>query len=141
MKKIPVIYWSGTGNTQIMAQTVAEAINNSGAEALLTEVGQISAAEAAKYPVLALGCPAMGAEVLEEYEFEPFFTELEKFLTGKKVALFGSYGWGGSYMQDWESRVAAAGAELVAPGVLALNAPDAATVEACAEIGRLLAVK
>lgn len=141
MKKIPVIYWSGTGNTQIMAQTVAEAINNSGAEALLTEVGQISAAEAAQYPVLALGCPAMGAEVLEEYEFEPFFTELEKFLTGKKVALFGSYGWGGSYMQDWESRVAAAGAELVAPGVLALNAPDAAAIEACAEIGRLLAVK
>lgn len=141
MEKIPVIYWSGTGNTQIMAQAVAEAINNSGAEALLTEVGQISASEAAQYPALALGCSAMGAEVLEEYEFEPFFMELEKVLAGKKVALFGSYGWGGSYMQDWENRVTAAGAELVAPGVLALNAPDASSLEACAAIGKLLAAR
>lgn len=141
MKKIPVIYWSGSGNTKMMAQAVAAAISSSGAEAFLTEVDKITAADAAQYPALALGCSAMGAEVLEEYEFEPFFAELEKMLAGKKVALFGSYGWGGSYMQDWEARVAAAGAQLVAPGVLALNEPDPAALEACAAIGRLLAGK
>lgn len=141
MEKIPVIYWSASGNTKLMAEAVAEAINNCGCEALLKEVGQITAAEAAQYPALALGCPAMGAEVLEEYEFEPFFTELEKMLAGKKVVLFGSYGWGGSYMQDWEARVTAAGGELVAPGVLALNAPDQVAIEACAEIGHLIAGK
>ena len=88
---------------------------------------------------MALGCPAMGAEVLEECEFEPFFTELEGKLAGKKVALFGSYGWGGSYMQDWEARVKDAGATLVADGVLALGAPDDEAVAKLAEAGKLLA--
>lgn len=141
MKKIPVIYWSGTGHTYIMAQAVAEAINSSGAEAVLTEVGKISAAEAAKYPALALGCPAMGVEVLEEYEFEPFFTELEKLIADKKIALFGSYGWGGSYMHDWEARITAAGALLIAPGVLAMDEPDQNALKACADIGRLLSAQ
>ena len=81
----------------------------------------------------------MGAEVLEECEFEPFFTELEGKLSGKKVALFGSYGWGGSYMQDWEARVKDAGAELVAAGVLALGAPDDEAEAKLAEAGKLLA--
>ncbi len=139
MKQIPVIYWSGTGNTQIMAEAVAETINDAGAEALLKNVAEISADEAAKYEALALGCPAMGAEVLEEYEFEPFFMELEKQLSGKKVALFGSYGWGGTYMQDWEERVKTAGAKLVADGVLALGAPDAEALTKLAEAAKLLA--
>lgn len=139
MKQIPVIYWSGTGNTQIMAEAVAETINDAGAEALLKNVAEISADEVAKYEALALGCPAMGAEVLEEYEFEPFFMELEKQLSGKKVALFGSYGWGGTYMQDWEERVKTAGAKLVADGVLALGAPDAEALTKLAEAAKLLA--
>lgn len=137
--QIPVIYWSGSGNTEQMAQAVAAAINEAGAEALLKNVSEISADEAAGYASLALGCPAMGAEVLEECEFEPFMAELEASLAGKKVALFGSYGWGGSYMQDWEQRVRDAGAELVADGVLAMGAPDDAALEQCAELGRLLA--
>lgn len=139
MKQIPVIYWSGTGNTQIMAEAVAEAINDAGAEALVKNVAEISADEAVKYEALALGCPAMGAEVLEEYEFEPFFMELEKQLRGKKVALFGSYGWGGTYMQEWEERVKTAGAKLVADGVLALGAPDAEALTKLAETAKLLA--
>lgn len=139
MNKIPVVYWSGSGNTQTMAQAVADAINAAGKEAYLVEVGQTTASEISEYPAFALGCPAMGAEVLEEYEFEPFFTELEGHLAGKKVALFGSYGWGGSYMQDWEGRVTAAGGTLVADGVLALNAPDDEALAKCAELGKLLA--
>lgn len=139
MKQIPVIYWTGTGNTQIMAEAVADAINAAGAEAVLQNVSETNADEVAKYGAFALGCPAMGAEVLEECEFEPFFTELEGKLSGKKVALFGSYGWGGTYMQDWEARVKDAGAELVANGVLALGAPDDEALAKLAEAGKLLA--
>ncbi len=139
MKQIPVIYWTGTGNTQIMAEAVADTINAAGAEAVLQNVSETNADEVAKYDAFALGCPAMGAEVLEECEFEPFFTELEGKLSGKKVALFGSYGWGGTYMQDWETRVKDAGAELVANGVLALGAPDDEALAKLAEAGKLLA--
>jgi len=78
-------------------------------------------------------------KVLEEYEFEPFFTALEPFLQGKKVVIFGSYGWGGSYMSDWEQRIKAAGAELIAPGLLVLGAPDEAMAESCHELGAALA--
>lgn len=139
MKQIPVIYWTGTGNTQIMADAIADAIKAAGAEALVKNVADISADEAATYDALALGCSAMGAEVLEEDEFEPFFAELEGKLAGKRVALFGSYGWGGTYMQDWEARVQDAGAELVAEGVLALGAPDDEALAKLAEAGKLLA--
>ena len=89
MEKIPVIYWSGTGNTKLMAEAVAEGI---GTAADLKSVSDITPEQAAEYSALALGCSAMGAEVLEEYEFEPFFTALEPFLQGKKVVIFGSYG-------------------------------------------------
>ncbi len=137
--QIPVIYWSGTGNTQRMAEAVAEAINANGAEALLQEVNTTNAAAAAQYSAIALGCPAMGAETLEEFEFEPFFMELEGLLAGKKIALFGSYGWGGDYMQEWQARVQAAGAELVADGVLALGEPDEEALAALTDLGKLLA--
>ena len=135
MEKIPVIYWSGTGNTKLMAEAVAEGI---GAAAVLKSVGDMTAEQAAGYSALALGCSAMGAEVLEEYEFEPFFTALEPLLQGKKVVIFGSYGWGGSYINDWEQRVKAAGAELAAPGLLVLGAPDEAAVASCRELGAAL---
>ena len=133
MKKA-VVYWSGTGNTEAMAKAVAEA---AGAE--LFTASEFSAAKADEFDAIAFGCPAMGAEVLEECEFEQFFTELEDKLAGKKVALFGSYGWGGTYMQDWEARVKDAGATLVADGVLALGAPDDEAMAKLAEAGKLLA--
>ena len=118
MEKIPVIYWSGTGNTKLMAEAVAEGI---GTAADLKSVSDITPEQAAEYSALALGCSAMGAEVLEEYEFEPFFTALEPFLQGKKVVIFGSYG------------------ELIAPGLLVLGAPDEAMAESCRELGAALA--
>ena len=139
MEKIPVIYWSGTGNTKLMAEAVAEGI---GTAADLKSVSDITPEQAAEYSALALGCSAMGAEVLEEYEFEPFFTALEPFFgRGKRVVIFGSYGWGGSYMSDWEQRIKAAGAELIAPrGTFGyLGAPDEAMAESCRELGAALA--
>lgn len=93
MSKSAVIYWSGTGNTEAMAQAVLDGLNGAGEDAALFSADSVRAADAAQYDKLALGCPAMGAEVLEESVFEPFFTELEPLLSGKKIALFGSYGW------------------------------------------------
>ena len=141
MSKLAVIYWSGTGNTEAMAQAVVEGAREAGADASLFSVDQISAADAAGYDRLALGCPAMGAEVLEEGEFEPFFTELEGRLSGKKVALFGSYGWGdGQWMRDWYERTENAGATLCGEEGLILNdAPDEAGLEACRALGHTLA--
>ena len=129
--EIAVIYWSGTGNTKMMAEAVAEGIAEAGAQAVVKSVSEITPDEAAAYDKIAFGCSAMGAEVLEETEFEPFFTMVEDNLKGKKVVLFGSYGWGGSYMQD--------GAELLHPGVLAMGEPDDAARQECKEIGSLLA--
>lgn len=141
MRKIAVIYWSGTGNTQMMAEAVTEGAKGAGADVSLFNVSQISAADAADYEALALGCPAMGGEVLEESEFEPFFTELESKLSGKKVALFGSYGWGdGQWMRDWQERTALAGADIVSGEGLMLNeTPDSTGLEQCRELGKLLA--
>ncbi len=137
--EIAVIYWSGTGNTKMMAEAVAEGIAEAGAQAVVKSVSEITPDEAAAYDKIAFGCSAMGAEVLEETEFEPFFTMVEDNLKGKKVVLFGSYGWGGSYMQDWEARVKADGAELLHPGVLAMGEPDDVARQECKEIGSLLA--
>ena len=132
---IAVVYWSGTGNTAAMAEAVAAA---AGAE--LFEVTAIDAAKAAEYDKLALGCPAMGAEVLEEADFEPFFTELEGKLGGKKVALFGSYGWGdGQWMRDWNDRCVAAGATVVAEPVIVNETPDDDGLAQCADLGKALA--
>ena len=140
MKQIPVIFWTGTGNTQMMADAIAEAINAAGAKAVVKNVSEISADEAAGYDALALGCPAMGAEVLEECEFEPFFTELEGKLAGKKVALFGSYGWGdGEWMRSWEKDCNDAGLNLVCESVTCCEAPDATSLNACRELGKTLA--
>ena len=94
----------------------------------------------AEYDGIAFGCPAMGAEVLEESEYEPMFTEIEAALSGKKVGLFGSYGWGdGQWMRDWEERCNAVGARLVADGVMANYAPDGEALEGCKSLGRALA--
>ena len=133
--KTAVIYWSGTGNTEAMAKAVAE-----GAKTELFEVSEFSGS-VADYEALAFGCPAMGAEVLEEDVFEPFFTEAESSLSGKKVLLFGSYGWGdGEWMRNWEERVKNAGAELVnGEGVIVNEAPSDDDLAKLKEIAAQLA--
>ena len=103
MARMAVIYWSGTGNTEAMAQEVMQGAASAGAQAELFTVSDFSAEQCDNYDALAFGCPSMGAEQLEESEFEPLFTECESHLKGKKIALFGSYGWGdGEWMRSWE---------------------------------------
>lgn len=137
MSKTAIIYWSGTGNTEAMAKAILDGANSSGNETALFEVSQISADEAKEYDSLILGCPSMGAEVLEESEFEPFFTELEGNLDGKNIALFGSYGWGdGEWMRNWEERTKAAGAVLVnGEGLMINETPDDDGIKMCKEFG------
>lgn len=139
MSQIAVIYWSQTGNTEQMANAVCEGIKQAGGEPVLLHVADVTAQEAAKYSRMALGCPAMGAEVLEESEFDPFFTELEGSLGGKRVALFGSYGWGdGQWMRDWVKRADDAGALLIGDGLMAHETPDDDALAACRALGESL---
>ena len=139
MSKIAVVYWSGTGNTQAMAEAVAEGIKAAGQEAELLEVGNADAKTVAAVDAFALGSPAMGAEVLEESEMEPFVEELESYVSGKKILLFGSYGWGdGEWMRTWEETCKADGAVLACDSVLANEAPDDDAVAACQALGKAL---
>ena len=140
MSKVAVVYWSGTGNTQAMADAVAEGAKAGGAEISVIEAAAFTAEQVSGYDGIAFGCPAMGDEVLEEDEFDPMFTSVEKELSGKKIALFGSYGWGdGQWMRDWEERCRAAGAELVSESVTANDAPGDEETEKCRDLGAALA--
>ena len=140
MSKIAVVYWSGTGNTEQMANAVAEGAKETGAEVSTLTADQFSAAKVAEFDAIAFGCPAMGAETLEEDEFEPMFTGCESALSGKKLALFGSYGWGdGEWMRTWEEDCGAAGINRVSDSVICCEAPDDEALAACRALGRKLA--
>lgn len=141
MDKIYVVYWSQTGNTEAMAEAVARGIRSEGKESAVVEVGSISPEELKEEAVFALGCPAMGAEVLEESEMEPFVETLEVFVKGKTVGLFGSYGWGdGEWMRGWEARMQQAGANVIGgEGVICQETPDQEALEKCEELGKNLA--
>ena len=137
--KVSIVYWSGTGNTEAMANAVAEGVKNAGAEA---ELLPVSAADDSvlQSDVLLFGCPAMGSEELEESEFEPFLSSIEGKLAGKKVGLFGSYDWGdGEWMRTWQERVVAAGGNMIEDGVIANNAPDDTALAACRALGKTAA--
>ena len=138
--KTLVIYWSGTGNTEAMANAVLDGMKAAGADATLWSVEDVQAGEVAGFDAVAMGCPAMGSEVLEETEFDPMYQDIKGRLSGKPVGLFGSYGWGdGEWMRDWENDVKAAGADLVREGVICCEAPDDEAVEACKALGGQLA--
>jgi len=141
MDKVVIVYWSGTGNTQAMAEKIGEGVVSEGKEASVIEVSAIKAEELTDLAAFALGCPSMGAEVLEEEVMEPFVAEVEKFAAGKKIGLFGSYGWGDcEWMRDWEERLINAGAEIInGEGITVLNDPDSETLEKCLQLGKDLA--
>ena len=139
MSKIAVVYWSSTGNTQAMAEAVLAGAKENGAEADLFTASEFDVSKMDAYDAVAFGCPAMGAEVLEEDEFQPMFDSVEGKLGGKKIGLFGSYGWGdGEWMRDWEETCRTAGAVLVDDGVICNEAPDDEAVENSKALGRAL---
>lgn len=139
--KTAVIYWSGTGNTEAMARAVAEGMTTAGAEAVLLTPDQVQPGDLNAYGAIAFGCPAMGSEVLEEMEFQPMFDACKHSLGGKRVALFGSYGWGdGQWMRDWCERVKEDGAVLFSEeGLICNETPDDDVQAACRKLGADLA--
>ncbi len=140
MSKIAVVYWSGTGNTETMAAAVAAGAKQAGAEVSLLTAAEFGADCVEQFDAIAFGCPAMGAEALEEDEFEPMFTACESKLRGKKIALFGSYGWGdGEWMRTWEQTCRDDGAVIAGESVICNEAPDEDGVRQCEALGAALA--
>lgn len=140
MKKVAIVYWSGTGNTEKMANAVFEGAKSEGADVSLIFSDDFSASDVDSYDVIAFGCPAMGDEELEEDSFEPMFASLEEKLNGKNIAIFGSYEWyEGQWIINWEERVKKDGANLVYEPLKAYDDPDDEALEKCRELGKALA--
>ena len=141
MEKIYVVQWSQSGNTQAMAEAIGKGITDAGKEAEVVYVSDASIEELKKAKAFALGCPAMGAEVLEELEMEPFVCDVEGFVAGKTIALFGSYGWGdGQWMRDWSERMSQAGATVLnGEGLMCHEVPDEEGLAQCVALGGQLA--
>lgn len=140
MKKIAVVFWSGTGNTEAMASAVADGAKAKGADVTVFTASQFNASKLDAFDAVAFGCPAMGAEVLEESEFAPMFEDCKAKLSGKKIALFGSYGWGdGEWMRTWEENCVDAGCVFAADYVICNEAPDDDAISACNTLGVALA--
>ncbi len=140
MSKAAVVYWSSTGNTESMAQAVAEGAKAAGADVQLFEAASFDAGKIDEFDAIAFGCPAMGAEQLEEDEFEPMFDGCKGKLSGKKVVLFGSYDWGdGEWMRTWEEQCQSDGIALAAASVICNNTPDEQGLADCRALGAVLA--
>ncbi|MEG1105252.1 MAG: flavodoxin [Eubacterium sp.] len=138
--KIAVIYWSGSENTEIMAEKISNGIDQGGVDADLYNVSDFPPDKIDRYDKIAFGCPSMEGETLEQNNFQPFFEKIEKQLKHKKVALFGSYGWGnGEWMKDWEDRVKKIGSKLFDEGLIVNEFPDEASRHACVEFGKAFA--
>ncbi|WP_196008233.1 flavodoxin [Clostridium tyrobutyricum] len=140
MSKVNIIYWTGTGNTESMANLIAEGAKEKGADVNLINVSSASEADVKDADVVALGSPAMGAEVIEESEMEPFVESISGAVSGKKIALFGSYGWcDGEWMRSWVERMEGYGANLVNDGLIVNEAPEGESEEECKNLGKELA--
>ena len=139
MSKIAVVYWSGTGNTETMASAVVDGAKAAGADVELFTASEFGPDKMDSYDRIAFGCPAMGSEQLEESEFEPMFREVEDKLSGKKIALFGSYGWGdGEWMRNWEDECSSDGATMAHESVICCGAPDDSANEDLKALGKAL---
>ncbi len=140
MKRVAVVYWSGTGNTEAMAQEVAEGAKKAGADVTLMTSADFSAAKVGSFDAFAFGCPAMGAEVLEETEFQPMWDECKGAIRSKPVVLFGSYGWGdGEWMRSWAQDAEDSGIMLAAEYVICNDAPDDDAKAKCEALGAAIA--
>lgn len=139
MNKINIIYWSGTGNTEKMAEAIKKGIEEAGGEAKLLKVSDANISDVEEVDKIIFGCPAMGQEELEEMEMRPFMDEANKKLSGKKVALFGSYEWAdGEWMKTWEEEVEDTGATIV-DTLIAYDCPDEDALKECESLGKDMA--
>lgn len=138
MKKLNIIYWSGTGNTEAMANLIAEGAKENGLEVKSINVSDASTADVEGCDILALGSPAMGCEVIEEGEMDPFVEEISGLVSGKPTLLFGSYDWGtGEWMDSWKDRMEDYGANVV-DTLIVNNAPEGEDIDKCKAAGKAL---
>ena len=139
MSKVAVVYWSGPGNTEAMANKVAEGAKAAGAEVEVISADDFDGTDISGFDGVAFGCPAMGDEELEDSVFQPVFEACEPKLAGKKVALFGSYGWGdGDWMRSWEEKCQNDGVALAVDSVICNEEPDDEAQAACIELGKAI---
>lgn len=140
MSKVAVVFWSGTGNTEAMANMVAAGAKAAGADVTVYTASEFQAGLMDSYDAIAYGCPAMGSEELEDSEFQPMFDDCKGKLSGKKIGLFGSYSWAeGEWMRTWQAECEELGANLVMDGVICYDAPDAEAETNCEALGKALA--
>ncbi|MBP2025236.1 flavodoxin [Peptoniphilus stercorisuis] len=140
MSKINVIYWSGTGNTERMAEAIVKGAKDEGADVNLIPVSAATEEDVKNADKLAFGCPAMGAEELEEGEMRPFMDKANTLISGKKVLLFGSYEWAdGEWMRLWQEEIEDTGANLIVDGFIAYDNPDEDAIDECISLGKELA--
>lgn len=139
MNKVAVVYWSGTGNTEAMAECVVIGAKEAGADVVVYTASEFCKEMVSEYDAIAFGCPSMGSEELEEGEFEPMFSSLGDALKNKKIALFGSYGWGdGEWMRNWEDRCNGLSSNLVCESVICNGQPDDIAKDSCKLLGKYL---
>lgn len=140
MSKIFVVYWTGTGNTKRMADRIGEGVKSGDKESVVVEVSEVNPEDLRDAVAFALGCPSMGSEELDP-DMDDLVEKIIPFAQGKKIGLFGSYGWGdGEWMREWEARLKKAGAEIVnGEGVICTDEPEEDTLEVCYELGKSLA--
>ena len=137
MKSSIVIYWSLTGNTELMAHAIGEGIQSDGHTTRVERVEYVDHTEALDYDVIFLGCPAMTTDILEEQEFKPFFDFIRPFLENRPIALFGSYDWSNEYMERWENMVIERGGKLIGGhGLTVQGTPDEFELEHCRQFAR-----
>ncbi|WP_099202997.1 flavodoxin [Miniphocaeibacter massiliensis] len=139
MKKLAIVYWSGTGNTESMANGILEGANSITDDVDLIFSDDFSDSNVDDYEVIAFGCPSMGDEELED-SFEDMFSSCEDKLNGKKIALFGSYEWNnGEWMETWTNRAKELGANLVAISLPVYDNPTDEDLDKCKEFGKICA--
>lgn len=140
MAKVMVTYWSGTGNTEKMAELITEGAKAKGADVDCKTISDVTVDDALGYDIIVIGSPSMGEEVLEENEIEPFVESLSGKVKDRKVAIFGSYGWGdGEWMRQWAERMRGYGANLLDDGLMVHETPEGDAVDQCKQFGERLA--
>lgn len=107
MKKISIIYWSNGGNVEVLANTMADELEQAGVNVCIKHVSDADVSDVIEADAVAFGSPSMDNNRIEQQEMEPFINEFKLLpINGKKAVLFGSYGWDdGQFIKNWVVRM------------------------------------
>lgn len=137
--KVSIAYYSETGNTQQLADILANSLSDLGAEVYKAAVSDVENEQFLSGDLLIFATPASGAEEIDQLEMQAFIDDIASQLSGRKIFLCGTYGWGdGEYMQAWSEAMQNLGCELVHEPFVCLEAPDEDAESKIAEIAKEL---